>query len=109
MRLFWKRLLACIALILLVAMFGAYTLVNIWQNNQWCGYAPSAACYEVRDPLDLAIVAAAITGACASAILDLKPLLARFDVLRLEGKGDQPGGRPEGSPRPLSPDGMDAE
>ena len=47
--------------------------------------------------------------ACASAILDLKPLLARFDVLRLEGKGDQPGGRPEGSPRPLSPDGMDAE
>ena len=47
-----------------VMTFGAYTLVNIWQNNQWCGRAPSPKCYEVRDPLDLAVVAAAITGAC---------------------------------------------
>ncbi|MDT0201254.1 phospho-N-acetylmuramoyl-pentapeptide-transferase [Nocardioides sp. AE5] len=47
-------------------VFGAYTLVNIWQNNQWCGQADISygQCYEVRDPLDLAIVAAAITGAC---------------------------------------------
>ena len=49
-----------------VMTFAAYTLVNIWQNNQWCGRALSAGpkCYEVRDPLDLAVVAAAITGAC---------------------------------------------
>ncbi len=47
-----------------VMVFGAYTLVNIWQSNQWCGISPGPACYEVRDPLDLAIVAAAITGAC---------------------------------------------
>jgi len=47
-------------------VFGAYTFVNIWQNNQWCGQADITygKCYEVRDPLDLAIVAAAITGAC---------------------------------------------
>ncbi len=47
-----------------VMTFGAYTIVNIWQNNQWCGRAPGPKCYEVRDPLDLAVVAAAITGAC---------------------------------------------
>ena len=47
-------------------VFGAYTLVNIWQNNQWCErvHANAATCYDVRDPLDLAVVAAAITGAC---------------------------------------------
>ncbi|WP_370287527.1 phospho-N-acetylmuramoyl-pentapeptide-transferase [Nocardioides sp.] len=47
-----------------VGVFGAYTLVNIWQNNQFCQSEPSATCYNVRDPLDLAIIAAAITGAC---------------------------------------------
>ena len=47
-----------------VMTFGAYTLVNIWQNNQWCGRSAGPKCYEVRDPLDLAVIAAAITGAC---------------------------------------------
>ncbi|MGH3444600.1 MAG: phospho-N-acetylmuramoyl-pentapeptide-transferase [Nocardioidaceae bacterium] len=45
-------------------VFGAYTLVNIWQNNQWCALRPGPKCYEVRDPLDLAAIAAALTGAC---------------------------------------------
>ncbi len=45
-------------------VFGAYTLVNIWQNNQSCVLAQGPKCYEVRDPLDLAVVAAALTGAC---------------------------------------------
>ncbi|HEX2895973.1 MAG TPA: phospho-N-acetylmuramoyl-pentapeptide-transferase [Marmoricola sp.] len=45
-------------------VFGAYMLVNIWQNNQSCQYHHGPACYDVRDPLDLAVVAAAITGAC---------------------------------------------
>jgi phospho-N-acetylmuramoyl-pentapeptide-transferase len=45
-------------------VFGAYMLVNIWQNNQSCATHASARCYEVRDPLDLAVVAAALTGAC---------------------------------------------
>ncbi|MGL5811145.1 MAG: phospho-N-acetylmuramoyl-pentapeptide-transferase [Nocardioides sp.] len=48
-----------------VMVFGSYTLIGIWQNNQSCSLNPAQAnCYEVRDPLDLAIVAAAITGAC---------------------------------------------
>ncbi|WP_435769377.1 phospho-N-acetylmuramoyl-pentapeptide-transferase [Nocardioides sp. SYSU DS0651] len=47
-----------------VMVFGAYMLVNIWQNNQYCQDEPTASCYNVRDPLDLAIIAAAITGAC---------------------------------------------
>jgi phospho-N-acetylmuramoyl-pentapeptide-transferase len=45
-------------------VFAAYTLVNIWQNNQWCALNPGNKCYDVRDPLDLAAVAAALTGAC---------------------------------------------
>lgn len=47
-----------------VMVFGAYTLVNIWQRNQFCQELPGPKCYEVRDPLDLAIISAAITGAC---------------------------------------------
>ena len=47
-----------------VMVFAAYMLVNVWQNNQSCGDLPSNQCYEVRDPLDLAVVAAALTGAC---------------------------------------------
>lgn len=50
-------------------VFGAYMLVNIWQNNQSCTSASLdeanvSLCYTVRDPLDLAVVAAALTGAC---------------------------------------------
>ena len=47
-----------------VMVFAAYTLVNIWQYNQFCQDDPSSQCYNVRDPLDLAIIAAAVTGAC---------------------------------------------
>lgn len=45
-------------------VFGAYTLIGIWQFNQSCGTSPGPKCYEVRDPHDLAVVAAALTGAC---------------------------------------------
>ncbi|WP_084075859.1 phospho-N-acetylmuramoyl-pentapeptide-transferase [Demequina sp. NBRC 110052] len=46
--------------------FGAYTIIAIWQLNQNCqlGSSNDALCYEVRDPLDLAVLAAAIAGAC---------------------------------------------
>jgi phospho-N-acetylmuramoyl-pentapeptide-transferase len=47
-----------------VMVFGAYMFVNIWQNNQSCELSPGRTCYDVRDPLDLAVIAAAITGAC---------------------------------------------
>ncbi|GHS86625.1 phospho-N-acetylmuramoyl-pentapeptide-transferase [Actinomycetota bacterium] len=47
-------------------VFGAYVLVGVWQFNQSCQFLASVGprCYETRDPLDLAVVAAAITGAC---------------------------------------------
>jgi phospho-N-acetylmuramoyl-pentapeptide-transferase len=46
----------------------AYIFIGFWQANQFCESPlldPDVAykCYEVRDPLDLAIIAAAITGA----------------------------------------------
>lgn len=47
-----------------VMVFGAYTLIGIWQFNQSCSVSPSATCYEVRDPLDLAVLSAALVGAC---------------------------------------------
>lgn len=47
-------------------VFGAYVVVGVWQFNQRCTSLATAGptCYEVRDPLELAMVAAAITGAC---------------------------------------------
>lgn len=47
-----------------VMVFGAYTLISIWQFNQSCTVSPGPGCYEVRDPHDLAVVAAALMGAC---------------------------------------------
>lgn len=46
--------------------FGAYTVITIWQSYQSCSSVvnPAPGCYDVRDPRDLAIVAAAIVGAC---------------------------------------------
>ena len=47
-----------------VMVFGSYVLMGIWQFNQNCALNQTAKCYEVRDPLDLAVVAAAVMGAC---------------------------------------------
>lgn len=51
-----------------VMVFGAYTFIGVWQFQESCANAQTltnpAACYEVRDPLDLAVVAAALMGAC---------------------------------------------
>ena len=47
-----------------VMVFAAYIVISVWQFNQNCQVHSSAKCYEVRDPLDLAVVAAAGTGAC---------------------------------------------
>jgi phospho-N-acetylmuramoyl-pentapeptide-transferase len=46
-----------------VMVFAAYVIVGIWQFGQSCTRAPGPSCYNVRDPLDLAIVAAAVMGA----------------------------------------------
>lgn len=47
-------------------VFGAYGVLAVWQSNQSCQVLSQVAarCYEVRDPRDLSIIAAAIVGAC---------------------------------------------
>lgn len=47
-----------------IMVFGAYTLIGIWQQNQACGLDISAnVCYTVRDPMDLALLGAILSGA----------------------------------------------
>ena len=48
-----------------IMAIGAYAVIGFWQFNQDCARVIEnvASCYEVRDPLDLAVIAAAITGA----------------------------------------------
>ena len=47
-----------------VMVFGAYTLISLWQAGEGCDLSPASGCYEVSNPLDLAVVACAIAGAC---------------------------------------------
>jgi len=47
-----------------VMAFAAYVMIGVWQYGQSCGTTLTAGCYQVRDPLDLAIVAAALMGSC---------------------------------------------
>jgi phospho-N-acetylmuramoyl-pentapeptide-transferase len=49
-----------------VMVFGAYTFIGVWEYQESCANPATAGpgCYEVRDPLDLAVVAAALMGAC---------------------------------------------
>ncbi|GAA3942449.1 phospho-N-acetylmuramoyl-pentapeptide-transferase [Actinoplanes auranticolor] len=51
-----------------ILVLGAYGLIGFWQYRHWCGddtYARTANyCYEVRDPLEVALIAAAAAGAC---------------------------------------------
>jgi phospho-N-acetylmuramoyl-pentapeptide-transferase len=47
-----------------VMVFAAYVLIAIWEFNQNCQTNPGVNCYEVRDPHDLAVVAAALMGSC---------------------------------------------
>ncbi len=46
-----------------VMVFGSYVLIGIWQYNQSCQLSPGPNCYDVRDALDVAVVASAIAGA----------------------------------------------
>jgi phospho-N-acetylmuramoyl-pentapeptide-transferase len=39
-------------------------LIGIWQERNDCTLFLSRQCYVIRDPLDLAVVAAAVLGAC---------------------------------------------
>ena len=45
-------------------VFGAYVIIAFWQFGNNCLTQPGGNCYNVRDPLDVAVVAAAAMGAC---------------------------------------------
>ena len=47
-----------------VQVLAAYVLIGIWQERNACSGPIAPQCYQVRDPLDLAVVAAAVLGAC---------------------------------------------
>jgi phospho-N-acetylmuramoyl-pentapeptide-transferase len=47
-----------------VMVGSAFVLIGTWQSNNACAVRPGPLCYEVRDPRDLAVVAACVTGAC---------------------------------------------
>ncbi|MDX1873017.1 phospho-N-acetylmuramoyl-pentapeptide-transferase [Mycolicibacterium sp. 120266] len=48
-----------------MAMVSAtYVLITFWQFRNACAVTAAAGCYHVRDPRDLAIIAAATAGAC---------------------------------------------
>jgi phospho-N-acetylmuramoyl-pentapeptide-transferase len=45
-------------------VLAAYVIIGIWQDRNDCTNFLTGQCYTVRDPLDVAIVAAAVLGAC---------------------------------------------
>jgi len=47
-----------------IMTFLAFVLIGVWEFGQSCAINASAGCYAVRDPLDLAVLAAAFAGGC---------------------------------------------
>ncbi|MEV4637243.1 phospho-N-acetylmuramoyl-pentapeptide-transferase [Actinoplanes sp. NPDC049548] len=49
-----------------ILVLGAYALIGFWQYRHWCGDPAYTGdyCYQVRDPLEIALIAAAAAGAC---------------------------------------------
>jgi phospho-N-acetylmuramoyl-pentapeptide-transferase len=45
-------------------VFMAYTAIGLFQYTNDCSVEPALNCYTVRDPLDLATIAAALLGSC---------------------------------------------
>ncbi|GAA4901010.1 phospho-N-acetylmuramoyl-pentapeptide-transferase [Stackebrandtia albiflava] len=45
------------------AVTSGYLLIAFWQYRHWCADADTPGCYAVHDPLEIALVAGAITGA----------------------------------------------
>jgi phospho-N-acetylmuramoyl-pentapeptide-transferase len=48
-----------------IAVLAAYVIIGNWQLRNVCTATPVQSCYHVRDPLDLAVVAGAVLGACS--------------------------------------------
>ena len=47
-----------------VMIFVAFILIGVWEFGQSCAVTPGPKCYQVRDPLDIAVLSAAFAGAC---------------------------------------------
>lgn len=47
-----------------IMTFLSFVLIGVWEFGQSCGVEAGASCYAVRDPLDLAVLAAAFAGGC---------------------------------------------
>lgn len=47
-----------------VMVFTSFILIGVWEFGQSCAVTSGLKCYAVRDPLDLAVLAAAFAGAC---------------------------------------------
>jgi phospho-N-acetylmuramoyl-pentapeptide-transferase len=47
-----------------VMTFLAFVLIGVWEFGESCAITSSTNCYAVRDPLDLAVLAAAFAGSC---------------------------------------------
>jgi phospho-N-acetylmuramoyl-pentapeptide-transferase len=45
-------------------VLASYVIIAFWQFGNSCTRAATASCYQARDPLDVALVAAAAMGAC---------------------------------------------
>jgi phospho-N-acetylmuramoyl-pentapeptide-transferase len=48
----------------MIASAGAFTLIGVWQFNQSCAANAGPQCYEVRNPLDVAVISASLAAAC---------------------------------------------
>lgn len=48
-----------------VMTFLAFVLIGVWELREGCSVATGVNCYQVRDPLDLAVLAAALGGSLA--------------------------------------------
>jgi phospho-N-acetylmuramoyl-pentapeptide-transferase len=48
-----------------IMTFLAFIMIGVWEFGQSCAISSVAQCYNVRDPLDMAVLAAALAGACS--------------------------------------------
>ena len=47
-----------------VMTFISFVLIGVWEFGQSCAVVATSNCYQVRDPLDLAVLSAAFAGSC---------------------------------------------
>jgi phospho-N-acetylmuramoyl-pentapeptide-transferase len=48
-----------------IMTFLSFIVIGVWEFGQSCAIANTPQCYNVRDPLDIAVLSAALAGSCA--------------------------------------------